>query len=453
MTAPALRPHQVRLRADLAAALQQGHRAVVVQCPTGGGKGTLLAELGASAVRKGGTVVVLSHLGEINRDLRSRLLAAGVPAVRFEMGTVAEGHVDAPCVVTSIQTAEARSLTWPAATLVLADEIHRGASPSYQSFIERHPRAVHVGFTATPARADGRPLGHFTHIVQGPQVRELLSVGLLAPITVLAPDARTHALSQDPVAVYPLGPDGRARPGVVFASSVEHSEALAAAFQLRGLRAEHVDGTTPAADRAAAVANFNNGTLDILTCRRLIVEGVDVPRAEVCVLAGAVSSPVAFLQAVGRVRRPGAGKEALLLDLCGSFHSHGHPDEDRTYHLDGDAIRVARSGIDQPTQCRGCLSWGMPRSTCLACGFTRPGPPPPKVKAKDLIEFRSQQGDAAKFNALRRYVEGAVAKGRKPASAIYVFKGTFGAFPPRGWLDDIIAGRTPADISNGGQAA
>lgn len=440
--------------ADLRAALGAGHRAVIAQAPTGAGKGSVIAYLGALAASKGRSVVVVSHLGEINRDLRSRLEAGGAGHVRFSMGTAEEGPADALVTVTSVQTAAAREAAFPNARLFLLDEVHRGASPSYQSLIERHPSATFIGFTATPARADGRPLAHFTAIVAGPQVRELLAVGLLAPITVLAPATRTHELSQDPVAVYPVGSDGRARPGVVFASSVEHSEAIAASLCAdRGMRAQHVDGTTPAAERADAIARFNAGDLDVLTCRRLIVEGVDVPRAEVCMLAGAVSSPVAFLQAVGRVRRPGPGKEALLLDLCGSFHSHGHPDEDRTYHLDGDAIRVARSALDQPTQCRGCLAWGMPRSICAACGFERPGPPPPKVKAKDLIEFRSQQGDAAKFGALRRYVESAVGKGRKPASAIYVYRGVYGAFPPRGWLDAVIAGREPNDISDGGQAA
>ena len=80
-------------------------------------------------------------------------------------------------------------------------------------------------------------------------------------------------------------------------------------------------------------------------------------------------------------------------------------------------------------------------------------PPPPPVKARDLIEFRSQEGDLQKFSALRRYVEEAVRLGRKPASALFKWKGVYGAMPPRGWLDAVIEGRVPSSVSGDGRAA
>jgi len=447
---PVLRPHQQQQLEGLRAALRAGHRAVIVQGPTGSGKGTLLAHIAAAACRQA-PVVIVSHLGEINRDLVARVLAAGAPSVRYLAEGVEETHPETagstppPVTVCSIQTLSARSLHFPDARLFLWDEAHRAAAETYDDARAAHPEARHVGFTATPARGDGRPLVGYTAIVQGPQVAELVDGGLLAPLTVLAPTSRAEALSADPVEVYPAG-----RPGVVFASSVEHSQTIASGLLARGLRAAHVDGTTSRVERIAALWDFGRGELDILVNANLFAEGVDLPRAEVCVLARRMSSPVAFLQTTGRVRRPAPAKRSLLIDLYGACHQHGLPDEDRTYHLDGEAIRVARAAGSGPTQCRGCLAWGLPRSICAECGFERPAPPPPRVLARDLVEHRQLEGDASKYRALCRFVARAVELGRKPASAIYIWKGTFGALPPRGWLDAAIRGdQQPPSLQQG----
>jgi DNA repair protein RadD len=433
MAAPPLRPHQVRMRDDLRACLQQGHRAVIVQGPTGSGKGTLIAAIAAQLATGGRQVVVVAHLAEINHDLFSRIGAHDLP-VRLVMGDVDEGPADAPITVTSIQTVEARGLTFPGAAYILLDEAHRAASPSVQSLISRHPDTRVIGFTATPGRADGRALEHFTAIVHGPQVRELVAAGLLAPITTLAPAPPSRAsLAQDPVEAYQPG-----RPTIIFAMTVDHSKHLAFRLADRGVRIAHLDGTTPRGEREATLAAFADGTLEAITNYRLLVEGVDVPRAEVCLLAAQLSSPVAFLQAVGRVRRALPGKQALLLDLAGNIHAHGLPDDDRSYHLSGDAIRVS-ARTRQPQQCGTCLSWGPPASAC-PCGAVRPQAPLPRIKARDLIEHRAREPEAMKWAAFERMVAAAVRKGRKPASAIYIYKGTFGTMPPKGWLDAIIRG-------------
>lgn len=433
--APELRPHQVAQREGLRRAFAAGHRRVIVQGPTGSGKGTLIADLGASAAAKGNETVVVSHLGEINRDLRDRLLAAGAPAVRFVMGDETDGPADAPVIVTSIQTVEARELAFPNAKLILPDEVHRAAAAGYQAFLGRHPQARIAGFTATPARSDGAPLEGFTSIVQGPQIRELLALDLLAPVTLVAPAEPARNLCQDPVAVYPAG-----RPGVVFGANVGHSAAIARGLCGRGMRAAHVDGESP--DRVEVLERFAGGDLDVLCCYRLLVEGVDLPRAEVCVLASSVTSTVVYLQAIGRVRRPRPGKRALLLDLCGVWHLHGGPDEDRTYHLDGQGIRVQRpDGEVKLTQCRGCLAWGTPRTECEECGHVRPPPAPPKIRAKDLIEQRAGMADPSKQAVLRRLVEKAVSLGRSPWSAQHAFKGTFGHYPEKTWMREILAER------------
>lgn len=430
-----LRPDQERALEGVRAEFRAGKRAVLLQAPTGWGKGTVAARALANVATAGKRAVFACHRQEINLDLVNRLRDAGAPSVRVVAGDLHEGDANALVTVVSVQTLDARELVLDPEVLWW-DEAHRAAANSYKAGFARHPRARHVGATATPARADGKPLDEFEAIVQGPQVRELLALGLLAPIRVFAPAETAKTLAKDPAAEYPIG-----APGVVFAASVEHSRALAAQLQERGVRAAHVDGESR--DRAVILERFADGDIDVLVNYRLLVEGVDLVRAEVCMLASLFSSAVAFLQSIGRVRRPKAGRTSTLLDLCGSVHLHGLPDADRSYHLSGDAIQVGAQGEPLPpvTQCRTCLAWGVPRSRCEQCGTERPAPPPPRILAKDLIEQRAQESYETKQAALRRFVRIAVTKGRNPWSATHHFKGVYGEYPPREWMLEILEAR------------
>lgn len=435
---PVLRPHQLRMVADLDAAFAQGHRCVVLQAPTGAGKGTIAAFLAAREATGPGSVVVVSHLTEINGDLRYRILAAGASAVRHIGGTEDQGPEDAPVVVVSSQALDRGDLTFPDCRLLIRDEGHRAGSASDERFIARHLAlgARVVLPSATPARADGKPLAHATAIVQGPQVRELVAAELLAPITVIAPKEHGRSLAAEPAAIYPAG-----RKGIVFASSLPHSITLAEELTYRGVPAQHLDGSTHPTIRRRILDAFRSGHTQVITCFRLLAEGVDVPDAEVCMLAGSVTSTVTFLQTVGRVRRYAAGKRALLLDLAGSIHLHGHPDDDRTYHLEGEAIRVATEPALAAICCKACLSWGPPRSVCESCGARRPGPKPPRVLAKDLIEVHAGRPTDQKRAHLERLVREAIARGHKPWSAAYRFAGIYGHQPPREWMSVAINGR------------
>jgi superfamily II DNA or RNA helicase len=422
---PTLRPDQLALVADYDAQRAAGHRCVIVQAPTGAGKSVVLAHLAARSVAPQdapGSIVVVSHLGLINEALVGHLTQAGCPA------PLLYGHAGdpaSPVVVVSAQAIEAGGLHFPNAREVYVDEGHRAAAPSYERFIGAHlPHARVTLLTATPARSDGKALPHATAIVQGPQVSALVAAERLAPITVIAPKEHATTLAADPVDVYPEG-----RPGFIFAASLPHSIALAEGLRMRrGIRAMHVDGNLHPSKRAEILGFHRDGAIDVITCFRLIAEGVDVPRAEVCMLASSVGSTVTFLQTVGRARRFTPGKRALLLDLCGSMHLHGHPDWDRTYHVDGDAIRAVQPPADQmPVMCKACGAWGLPRSTCEVCGSTRPAPPPPKVKAKDLIEHRAAATDEEAQRArLKLEIDKKLAAGKNPWSALFWFAGVYG---------------------------
>lgn len=426
-----LRPDQRAAVEALYAHLRTGTRRILVQAPTGWGKGTVAAELMRRCEAQGRRAVFVSHLADINRDIAARARSYGCQRVGVLMGSAPEGDADPAVVVATVQTLFARRTERPAADLVIWDECHRAAASSYADVRAAYPAAVHVGFSATPERADGATLGDaFDALIPGPSPLELVALGCLAPVRVLAPTETTQALARDPAEAWPAG-----SPGVLFAHSLAHSRECAAKLCERGIRAAHVDADTR--DREHLIRAFNAGSIDVLCCYRLFVEGVDVPRASVVMLATLFGHAGGYLQAIGRGRRVAPGKgTCTVVDLRGNVHRHGLPDEARTYHLDGEAIRRAEK-LPSIVQCRKCHAWGPGGQVCSACGAQLPPPPPPKVLARDLVEVRAKaDSQDDRFARLVRFVRDAVEEGRNPWSAAHRYRGTYGETPARG---DMIA--------------
>ena len=62
----------------------------------------------------------------------------------------------------------------------------------------------------------------------------------------------------------------------------------------------------------------------------------------------------------------------------------------------------------------------------------RPAPPPPAVRARDLIDVRAvRDGAPERLATLRRYVERQVAAGHSPWRATHIYRGTYGEDPSK----------------------
>jgi superfamily II DNA or RNA helicase len=68
-------------------------------------------------------------------------------------------------------------------------------------------------------------------------------------------------------------------------------------------------------ERAAWLAHFAAGELRVLVSARVLNEGVDVPAADVAILVGGSQGAREYVQRVGRVLRPSAGKEAVVYEM------------------------------------------------------------------------------------------------------------------------------------------
>jgi hypothetical protein len=105
----------------------------------------------------------------------------------------------------------------------------------------------------------------------------------------------------------------KGRKTVLFASGVEHSVHLAREFQAAGVRAEHLDGSTPIEDRESILARLSSGDLEVVSNCMVLTEGWDQPDVSCLVLARPTKSLGLYLQMAGRCLRPSEGKSDVTI--------------------------------------------------------------------------------------------------------------------------------------------
>jgi DNA repair protein RadD len=397
-----LRPYQTEVVAELRRTVEGGKRRVVLTAPTGSGKTVIAAEVIKAEVANGKRVLVLAHRREILAQTSLKLSSFGVDHGIIQAGLVADfgQHVQ----VASIQTLWTRAMRLermplPATNVLIIDECHRAPAHTYRKIIEQYPNAVLLGLTATPCRGDGRGLGGiFEAIVETPQVAALIEQGYLVGTRVYAPvnpdlkgvhvrqgDYIESELAERVDRADLLGDivthwhrHGERRKTVCFAVNVAHSVHIRDEFIKAGVRAEHIDGSTPKADRDAALARLASGEFELISNCMVLTEGWDMPPVSCCILARPTKKMGLYRQMIGRVLRPAEGKaNALVLDHSGAVFRHGFVEDDVLWTLDPEgravspkhAARLANGNHSRLLECSQCGSVRVAGEACAHCGF------------------------------------------------------------------------------------
>jgi DNA repair protein RadD len=372
MSAPVLRPYQVEDVAAIRAAFIQCRRVLFV-LPTGGGKTVTFAFITAHAAGKGNRVLVVAHRQEIADQISIALSAQGVPHGRIQPGYA---PTDDLVQVGMVQTIARRLDTIPAPALLVIDECHHAVAGTWAKITAAWPNAKVLGVTATPERLDGVGLREaFDQMVIGPDVRELIDAGHLAPFRYLAPrtpidlsgvrslggDFNSGDLEQavdqdgitgDVVAHYEQHLAGRT--AIAFCVTVNHAEHVAQRFRDAGIQAASIDGTMSADERRNLVDQLRTGALRVLTSCEIISEGFDAPAVGGAILLRPTQSFALFRQQVGRSLRPKAdGSAAVICDHVGNVHRHGLPDAPHAWSLDSKK-RTKTERNNAASRCRTC---------------------------------------------------------------------------------------------------
>lgn len=394
---------------------RQGKKRILLQAPTGWGKGTLASFMILGAVQRGWSVLFLVNRRELVRDLSRRLDKLGI-----DHGIIMADHPRRkPWLkvhIASIDTLRNRA-TKPKADLIFLDEAHFSVSDSWLDALSHYPDATVIGMTATPIRMDGRGLGHiFKDMVCGPQMAELVRLGRLARPVLFAPSApdvsnvRTSAgeFNQKQLSVAVDRPKlvgdivqhwlrlGKGRPSVAFAVDIGHSQHIRDEFIKAGIRAKHVDANTPDEERDRTWAELASGELEVCCSVRIVSYGWDCPPVSCAIDAAPTQSLAMVLQRWGRVLRAHPGKEtALILDHAGNAQRHNTlPDDDREWVLEDvmEKKKGAAEVVVSIVVCPDCfLTYRATSTQCPQCGAERPRHSAlPETVAGELVERRRQ---------------------------------------------------------------
>ena len=386
-------------------AFSEGNKRVVLQAGTGSGKSIMAAAIVQAAVARGKRVLFTTHRREIHAQTMGKLRLAGVEAAELTAGKVVP---DAQVIAASQQTLARRTI--PAVDFVIIDEAHSGIEQT-RRLMDALPSAHFLLLTATPCRTDGQPLPA-DQIVCGPSIVELQAQGHLVPTRlygVESPDLAGIPMRHGDYAQGALETAYRGtrlvgqvaenwrklctgRRTLLFASGVDHSKECRDALLRAGVRAAHVDGGTPEAERADAWERLRRHELDVVCSVGVAIEGLDIPEVSAVYLARATASVTVYLQAIGRGMRPGGSQDLVIVDAGGNVWRHGLPEEEREWSL---AERVAKEKNLTLQHCPQCLAVFAPTSACPRCGHvaTAAERKPPQQVVGELKEITQAELD------------------------------------------------------------
>lgn len=358
-----LRDYQIEMINGAVEALNSGLNPFVVS-PTGSGKMVVIAALAKHLNMR---VLIIEHRIELIKQATDKL-----KEINESFGIILSGIKDpnpnAMIKVGMIQTINRRvdfDGWWP--DIVIIDEAHLSAANSYKKLLGKLENSPRICFSATPWRLDGKGfLDICDTIVLGPTIKDLIRYGFLVPTNYLAYDAVDLAqckmagneYDQDDVAkimdsiteeiVATWSDTCGDRNTIVFAANNAHSKSLCRAFRDAGIKAEHVDSSTPDSVRNAIVTRVRSGETQVLCNCGIVIEGFDAPIVSCVVLAIATKSLSKFLQCCGRAMRihPQSGKTDMVVMDFGNCHvHHGTPEDDRTWSIEDRNLKPGKDEI------------------------------------------------------------------------------------------------------------
>ena len=318
--------------------------------------------LAALAGRIGGKQCVLQHRQELTEQNLTKFKKVN-PGARVSLYNADvkswSGDTTFAMVQTLARNGNLNSI--PALDLLTIDEAHHATADSYQRIIEavldKNPNCKIAGFTATPARGDGKGLRTvFDNCCDQISLNSLIALGFLVkPRTFVCAlegvDEELKHLRKMRGGEYDLAQAADVldvdvhnaavvrewrklageRRTIVFCSTVEHARHVCEAFTAEGVRAATVTGEMPDHERAATITRFDKGNIQVLVNVAVLTEGYDSQPVSCVILLRPCSFKSTMLQMIGRGLRtvdpalyPGVVKtDCIVMDFGRSLLTHG----------------------------------------------------------------------------------------------------------------------------------
>lgn len=264
-----LRKYQIAAVGRTLAELDR-HRHVLLVLPTGAGKTTV-----ANAIcKRFNRILWIAHRHELLEQARARLRTSGVKyeTLSAYAGKMPDGEFD----------------------LVVFDEYHHVAAPTFRRLLGGLRYGKLLGLTATPIRADGCPV-IYDKVIFGAPVDVLTSIGFLAQprlVTVRNTDAWPER-----VAHWARSHEDLLGQSIIFVPGIAFGKHLSRLIP----KSELVTGESP---RDLQIADYKSQKIKHLISCLVLTEGVDLPQTKSVVIARRTKSNTMISQMIGRALRP-----------------------------------------------------------------------------------------------------------------------------------------------------
>ena len=357
--------HQLLFVQDIRASLAK-HKKVIARADTGYGKTVCLSHIVNQCK---GHVLIIVHRRELLRQTQKTLDKMGCDD--YTLATV-------------------QSLKdFPIPSLLIVDECHLSMAKTFRSVIEKCPYVI--GFTATPCRLDGQPLGElYNDIVESKNIKWLINNGYLSDFDYHVPHIPNMSGAKKSMGDYAISDvlsamDGKVlsnaidkyltlecRYTMAFCASIQHSKNFVDMCLARGINAVHIDGSMTDKQRKEAILSFADKG-GIISNVNICVEGFDLSAQtdrgitiESVLILRPTQSLALHRQIIGRALRRKPTK-AQIMDFAGNVMRHDMPDSDIQWSLHGKTKRESDTIAIQ--RCPDCFMVHKPSPVCLYCGY------------------------------------------------------------------------------------
>lgn len=432
-----LRNYQETIINSCRDAFKNGYKKLCCVLPCGAGKTAIFCYLAYLNTTKkpNNRVLILLH--------RKELLKQTIDA--FKSFQISIDHINIAMIQSFKNTLKTGVKPY---SLIIIDECHHATSSTFQRVLSAYSGVPLIGFTATPARLDGKPLGEiFDCLIVGVDYAYLIQNNYLVDYDYFSPDLNfdfskwklksgdfdtiDNAIHLDKKAIYGdiLKYIDLNKKTIIYSPTVDYSKKLEAQinehFSAR-ISAEF-NGTTPQNERNRIIDDFKNGKIKILINVDLIGEGFNVPSCDCVFLLRATQSLTLYIQQAGRALRADPNnptKRASIFDFVGNIYRFGFPDAPRSWSLSSTIKNSHKHETVHDSllikTCPNCLrsfvpSQMLPNRCCPFCKTYLPlnrkeiqiqdKKELTLIKKNQLIENRRQRGRCRTFQQLKKLGE------------------------------------------------
>jgi len=230
---------------------------------------------------------------------------------------------------------------------IILDESHHAVSKSYQEVMNYFKPSFILGMTATPERSDGFELFNYfkNNIALEIRLNEAIENDLVCPfhyfgvtevegvdyenIDLDNSDKITELLSVSKRVEYVIeklkfyGHDGKKLKALGFCASLEHAKYMAKEFNIRGIKSIFLSGSDKVNTReqfTKELESDDSDSLQVIFSVDIFNEGIDIPSVNTVMMLRPTSSPIIFIQQLGRGLRKFKNKEYVtVLDFIGNY--------------------------------------------------------------------------------------------------------------------------------------